>query len=437
MENTTQITDGITTGVEARKQRGLQIAALARIDKKDDVYIVPSQTDPRHPKYEVHYHDKHPTCTCPDFETRGCRCKHIYAVEYVIQREEHPDGSTTVTQSVTVTQTRKTYPQDWPNYNAAQVNEKRHFQALLGDLCQGIETPAVERPNGGRPQFPLADAVFSVVYKIYSTHSARRFVGDLGEAKDKGYITQLPHYNTIFKFIEKPELYPILLDLIERAALPLKDVESQFAVDSTGFAFCRFTRWFDIKYNRFTAEQQWIKAHICAGTKTNVVTAVEIHRRDEADQTQLPALVKSTAKNFDMAEVSADKAYSDRNCHKAIAKVGAIPYIMFKANTTGGVGGLFRKAFHYFQFKKDEFLAHYHRRSNVESTVMMIKTKFGDAVRSKTEVAARNEVLCKLLCHNICCLISAMYELGIEPMLAGAVAHKLDGMPTNPKLFNG
>jgi hypothetical protein len=46
---------------------------------------------------------------------------------------------------------------------------------------------------------------------------------------------------------------------------------------------------------------------------------------------------------------------------------------------------------------------------------MMIKTKFGDSVRSKTEVAGRNEVLAKVLCHNICCLIHAMYELGIQP----------------------
>jgi hypothetical protein len=26
-----------------------------------------------------------------------------------------------------------------------------------------------------------------------------------------------------------------------------------------------------------------------------------------------------------------------------------------------------------------------------------------------------NEVLCKILCHNICCVIQSMYELGIEP----------------------
>jgi hypothetical protein len=26
-----------------------------------------------------------------------------------------------------------------------------------------------------------------------------------------------------------------------------------------------------------------------------------------------------------------------------------------------------------------------------------------------------SEVLCKILCRNICCLIQAVYELGIEP----------------------
>ena len=50
----------------------------------------------------------------------------------------------------------------------------------------------------------------------------------------------------------------------------------------------------------------------------------------------------------------------------------------------------------------------------------MIKAKFGDCVRSKTDVAMKNEALCKILCHNICCLISAMHELGIQPDFAAA-----------------
>jgi transposase len=434
------VTDGIKDGIEIRKQRGLEIAAIARIERPDawdEDYLVPSQSDPKHQKYKVHFDHEFPTCNCPDHEQRGCRCKHIYAVEFFRKRQKNSDGSETVTESVTITKTRKTYAQDWPAYNQSQVNESRHFQELLAELCAGINAPAEEKPKGGRPSFPLADAVFAVVSKVYSTQSGRRFVNDLNDAKDKGHIDQLPHYNTIFKFIEKPEMFPILMSLIERSSLPLKDIESQFAVDSTGFAFCRFTRWYDIKYNRFSSEKQWVKAHICTGTKTNVITAIEIHDQHANDAPQLPALVQTTAKHFDMKEVSADKGYCSRDNHEAISKVGAMPYLMFRANATGEKGGLFKKMFHFFQFKRDEFLQHYHRRSNVESTVMMVKSKFGDSVRSKSEVAAKNEVLCKVLCHNICCLISAMYELGIVPTLTGEVAPKPERMPTNPELFPG
>lgn len=44
----------------------------------------------------------------------------------------------------------------------------------------------------------------------------------------------------------------------------------------------------------------------------------------------------------------------------------------------------------------------------------MIKSKFGSRIRSKTEVAQLNEVLCKVFCHNLCCLVQSAYQLGIE-----------------------
>jgi hypothetical protein len=33
-----------------------------------------------------------------------------------------------------------------------------------------------------------------------------------------------------------------------------------------------------------------------------------------------------------------------------------------------------------------------------------------------------NEVLCKVLCHNICCLIQSMFEMGIEATFWGEAA---------------
>ena len=70
----------------------------------------------------------------------------------------------------------------------------------------------------------------------------------------------------------------------------------------------------------------------------------------------------------------------------------------------------------YFTFNRGTILEHYHKRSNVESAFSMIKAKFGGAVRPKTPVAQVNEVLCKVLGHNICVLIQSIYELGLEPV---------------------
>jgi transposase len=124
--------------------------------------------------------------------------------------------------------------------------------------------------------------------------------------------------------------------------------------------------------------------------------------------------VDATAANFKLREVSADKGYGSLSNYKAIANHGAVPYIAFKSIHTGKSGGLWAKMFHYFQYRREEFLSHYHKRSNVESVFSMIKAKFRDHVRSKSDVAMVNEVLCKIICHNICCLIQETHELGID-----------------------
>jgi transposase len=74
---------------------------------------------------------------------------------------------------------------------------------------------------------------------------------------------------------------------------------------------------------------------------------------------------------------------------------------VFKKGQTGTGGGICEKMFHFFSFKKDEFMQHYHKRSNVETTFSIVKAKTGDSVRSKTDVTMQNEALCKVLCHNI------------------------------------
>jgi Transposase DDE domain/SWIM zinc finger len=396
--------------MDLRQQRGMEMAAMLPIQRtKKGMWVVPSQTGQG--QYRVILSGEKPTCSCPDFELRGLKCKHQFAVEFVIKREQNADGTVTETRSLTVTQ-RKTYPQNWRAYNEAQTNEQDKFQALLHDLCKGLQNPA---PKNGRPPLPIPDAVFSAVFKVYSTVSQRRFISDLREAHQRGHISKVPHFNSISNALENPALMPIFRELIVESSLPLKSVETNFAVDSSGFTTSRFIRWFDVKYGKPRAEHHWVKCHLMCGTKTNVVTAIEIGEPYANDSPYLPEMVNSTARNFKIGEVSADAAYATKNCAEAIARVGGTPFIALRANATGGAGGAYRQMFHYFSYRREDFVSHYHRRSNVESTFSMIKRKFGDSLRSKSDVAMINETLCKIICHNIVVLIHEMHELGIEP----------------------
>jgi transposase len=100
-----------------------------------------------------------------------------------------------------------------------------------------------------------------------------------------------------------------------------------------------------------------------------------------------------------------------------VEQLGGTAFVPFKSNSVQGeAGSLWEKMFLYYNFRREEFLKHYHQRSNAESTFAMIKAKFRDHVRSRTDVAMTNEVLCKFLCHNIVVVHQSHIELGIEPV---------------------
>src|SRR5262249_47805619 len=132
------------------------------------------------------------------------------------------------------------------------------------------------------------------------------------------------------------------------------------------------------------------------------------------DGPEYPDLVERTAARFTVARVSADKAYSSRINLSATEQVGAQPFIPFKVNAKAYGTDVWGRMFHFFQYNRGQFLRNYHQRSNVETTFHMIKAKFGTKIRSKKPTAQMNEILCKLICHNLCCLVHAAFELGIE-----------------------
>lgn len=393
------------------QERGLAIANSNTIRKNKLGWQVPSQSG--NGTYVVSLDHGEPFCTCGYFEAEHKKCQHIFAVEFIAQREKRPDGTEIVTETV-----RITYTQEWAAYDAAQMHEQEKFVMLLRDLCNGIPEPEY---RFGRPRLPLADVIFGLAFKSYTTMSGRRFMSDIREAEVKELVAKSPSFASSARYLENPELTPLLKALIEQSASPLKAIETDFAVDSSGFSTNTYARWFDHKWGKERSKQAWVKVHLMCGVKTHVVTSVEATPYQSADTLQFPALVAQTAKTFDINEVSADKAYSDRRNLHAVQAVGGKAYIPFKINSTGmgdhhhRFDGLWNRMWYFYNFNRDTFLQHYHKRSNAESTFSMIKAKFGASVRAKTPTAQVNEVLCKILCHNICVLIQSIYELGLEP----------------------
>jgi transposase len=304
---------------------------------------------------------------------------------------------------------------NWTAYNASQVEEKRRFVELLADLCSTIPQPKQE--GKGRPRLPLSDMVFASVYKVYVGFSARRFTSDLRDAFVEGRINTTPHFNSVNRYLSDPQLTEILKELITVSSLPLKPIETDFAVDSSGFSTCRYVRWFNRKYGREIDNREWVKVHLMCGVNTRIVSAVDVSGWAANDTNYFVPLVERTAAHLGIREVSADKAYLSHKNLEAVEALGGLPFVPFKSNTLEPTkAGTWAKMYHLFAYERDAFMEHYHKRSNIETAFSMIKGKFGSELRSKSDCGQINEVLCKVLAHNICVLIQAIHALNIHPV---------------------
>lgn len=311
------------------------------------------------------------------------------------------------------------YNQNYPVYDAARRHRRRYFCPLLSGLSNCVEQPDQAR---GRPRLPLADVLFCNIYKIYTGYDYRLFMGDADDARDLGFIKGVPHFNSLSRYLRCEWLTPTLERLIEISAIPLRQFETDFAVDSTGFSTDRYARWLDERTLQESARRKWVKVHLICGVKTHIVTSVIVDPGH--DSRFFGRLVAATARNFNMKEVSADRGYiSGENMRHAVL-AGAAPFIAFKSNSrldSDYKSTFWKQMLSMFQNEHGRFLAHYNKRNNVETVFSMIKANFGDYVRGRDERAQINEALAKVLCHNLCVLIQSIYELGLEPKFDAVV----------------
>ncbi len=152
-----------------------------------------------------------------------------------------------------------------------------------------------------------------MAYKVYCGLSSRRFSTDLLEAHERGFITKPVPGAKVTAFFEDPYFTPILKEGCSSYSTPAPrgSVESDFAIDSSGFGSSRYESYYDHKYGVTRKKCIWVKTHIACGVKTNVVTAVRILDKDAADCPQFVPLLKETRRHFEIGEVSAQQGVLD------------------------------------------------------------------------------------------------------------------------------
>lgn len=297
--------------------------------------------------------------------------------------------------------------QDWAKYNLAKTNEKRLFYELLRQLVKIIEEP---KSKIGRPPIKLRDLIFCIGLKLYSNYSGRKAVSDYRVAQNAGFIERAPSFNSVKDFLNYPETYDLLKKLLTISAMPLRNLEDKYSLDSSGFGSYQFERWSKIKENP-KKHKNYLKGHILIGTRTNIICNAEVTPGNFADIKQAPKLILECNENFNMKEISADKGYSSKLLYRIINSINSIPYIPFKKGTAEPEKkDIWGTMFYIFKKNQNLWYKHYHFRSNVETTFAMVKRRFGEILLSKNYVAQRNELMMKFICHNIACLIQEVFE---------------------------
>lgn len=191
-----------------RQIKGQQIAENMPIRVAGGYFRVPSSSVSGK-IYKVH--PTFLTCDCPDFTFNKQECKHIIAVNIRAKRTD----KITPTPELPV---GPKYTQNWRTYNKSQVTEKARFLAMLSELTRDIDEP--EHVNG-RPALPLGDTLFSIIFKVYSQMSTRRFSTDLQMAYAQGLISECPHYNSVIRAMASPAMTELLEALVEVTSKPL------------------------------------------------------------------------------------------------------------------------------------------------------------------------------------------------------------------------
>jgi len=369
-------------------------------------------------------------CSCSADASLTEACDHVWAVRF------HLEGKPTLPATIVLVATPSNRSDSWHAYTEAQKAEGRLFDRFLNCLLSTVEDPVRAEGRPGRPRLSLRDGLFCTIKKACSASSCRRSFSDMEEDAAAGLISALPNWTVSSRVLSRPELTPLLLELLTFSATPLIELERGgiIAIDSTGFAAHWFGGYF-LEAHGVNRDHDWVKGHLAIGTRTHIVTAAAVNERG-GDSPEFPHLLRTTvAAGFEPRLVVADRGYLSHNNCAVASELGIEPRIPMKANSRPNPRGVraWKDMYYLFHLHRDQFDDDYHQRSQVESANSALKRKMGEPLLSKGLIARRNEVLAKLIGYNLTVLIRELFRSGVDPTVVLRKGRGMNAAPNAPR----
>jgi hypothetical protein len=311
---------------------------------------------------------------------------------------------------------KKRYPRDESIYNLGQENEFPLFLEWMPIVAMHVAAKH-DRDRycgvGAPHSYSLYDILVCLAIYRYFHLSSRRSIGVIKFIVWAAKLhVKVPCFKTLNNYMKDSSMKQYLDEVIEITSRPTRFIEEFFATDSTCAATLCFTMWFMLRMKRKVRKRDHITAHVTTGTKTNIVTAVDVSCKKGGDNIYFRKHVDKTVKNFKPEEWSGDSTYLTRkNCNKC-EEYGIEPYFRLKDNTTTLAKGspAWKRMTTKDKKDKKEYGTHYHKRSNVESTNSGKSRKFNGFVRAKNDVAKENEEMFGWVDYNFSALARAYYQ---------------------------
>lgn len=309
----------------------------------------------------------------------------------------------------------RTRIRNWGIIGKRHNNQDLYTWDLLSFAVDCLNIPKPKRKIG-RPPANISDQIKYAILKVYNKSTFRKIFSFSTIYANSGYTTKLLRRTSIDKVFIDEKYTPHLEEIYRNLSNLLIPFENSFAIDSTGFSNRYNSRWVQVRLD-FQKHKAFSKLHIICGTHTHIITEVKVTDGKASDSPYLKELLGKTAERFKIKRFCADSGYLSRENVQAVEDVEARPLIMPKKNSVRASKGYpaWLRMMHVYEDNPARFHKEYHLRSNVETVFSMMKTTLLDGISGKTETSQKNELLIRVICHNISVIIDAIFRFGLDP----------------------